>query len=147
MSANRASFQVTGPLLARYQTVSTPPPGGDPIGGRPVDVHINSFAKLGAQIDQAGDVYTASAPAGLQGTRIFMDYPSVSGTQNVLMAATLAKGDLLIKNSDPKIIQTELNLLKKIGSKIKTTENEIHIKGPKIIKSLENTEFALKIFF
>ena len=41
MSANRASFQVTGPLLARYRTVSTPPPGGDPIGGRPVDVHIN----------------------------------------------------------------------------------------------------------
>lgn len=142
MSANRASFQVTGPLLARYQTVSTPPPGGDPIGGRPVDVHINSFAKLGAQIDQAGDVYTASASGGLQGTRIFMDYPSVSGTQNVLMAATLAKGDTTIVNAatEPEVIFLG-NLLTQMGAVISGTGTQvIKIHG---VEKLNGCEISL----
>jgi len=142
MSANRASFQVTGPLLARYGKVSTPPPGGDPIGGRPVDVHINSFVALGAQIQRSGDIYQATAPKGLIGKKIFLDYPSVSGTQNVLMAATLAVGKTTIVNAatEPEVVFLS-TLLIAMGAKIKGIGTQvITVQG---VEKLHGCEISL----
>ncbi|MEX0783679.1 MAG: UDP-N-acetylglucosamine 1-carboxyvinyltransferase [Dehalococcoidia bacterium] len=100
ITENRASFQVMGPLLARHGYASSVPPGGDVIGQRPIDVHLGGFEALGASISRDGERYIARAPAGgLRGARIFMDYPSVSGTQNVLMAAALANGHSTLVNA------------------------------------------------
>src|SRR5688572_8340331 len=93
ITENRASLQVLRPLLGRHGYASSVPPGGDVIGQRPIDVHLGGFEAMGAAISRDGERYIARAPAGgLRGARIFMDYPSVSGTQNVLMAAALANG-------------------------------------------------------
>ena len=99
ISENRASFQVMGPLLGRHGYASSAPPGGDVIGQRPIDVHLSGFEAMGATVVREGERFVARAPHGLRGARIFMDYPSVSGTQNVMMAATLARGRTTIVNA------------------------------------------------
>jgi UDP-N-acetylglucosamine 1-carboxyvinyltransferase len=102
ITENRASFQVTGPLLARFGYAASVPPGGDAIGQRPIDVHLSGFAAMGARVEQIDDRFIAHAPDGagsLRGARIFMDYPSVTGTQNVMMAAVLASGHSTIVNA------------------------------------------------
>ena len=119
ITENRASFQVMGPLIARYGFAGLPPPGGDVIGQRPIDVHLAGFEAMGARIDRVGERYEAHAQGGLQGTRVFMDYPSVSGTQNVMMAATLATGETTIVNAatEPEV-QSLAELLVAMGSRI-----------------------------
>jgi UDP-N-acetylglucosamine 1-carboxyvinyltransferase len=121
VTENRASFQVTGPLLARFGRASSPPPGGDAIGQRPIDVHLGGFAALGAEVDQVGERFVAAVPAGreLHGARIFMDYASVTGTQNVLMAAVLATGRTTIVNAatEPEV-QDLANLLNAMGARV-----------------------------
>jgi len=122
ISENRASFQVMGPLLARFGRASSPPPGGDVIGQRPIDVHLEGFAALGAEISRVGERFTAraTAPDGrLRGARIFMAYPSVSGTQNVMMAAVLARGHTTIVNAatEPEV-QELAHLLNAMGARI-----------------------------
>src|SRR5688500_12449580 len=99
ISENRASFQVMGPLLGRRGYASSAPPGGDVIGQRPIDVHLSGFAAMGAEVSREGERFVTRAPGGLSGTRVFMDYPSVSGTQNVMMAATVARGRTTIVNA------------------------------------------------
>jgi UDP-N-acetylglucosamine 1-carboxyvinyltransferase len=100
ITENRASFQVMGPLLARHGFAASAPPGGDVIGQRPIDVHLGGFEAMGAEISRDGERFIARAPdGGLRGARIFMDYPSVSGTQNVLMAAALARGHSTLVNA------------------------------------------------
>ena len=81
----RASFLVMGPLLARFGEAGCCPPGGDVIGLRPLDVHLSGFAILGADVRREGDKFVARAPC-FRGSRVFMDYPSVLGTQNLTMA-------------------------------------------------------------
>lgn len=110
ISENRASFQVLGPLLARHGYAASAPPGGDVIGQRPIDVHLSGFAAMGAEIARDEERYVARLPKGrsrLRGARIFMDYPSVSGTQNVLMAAVLAEGHTTIVNAatEPEVCE------------------------------------------
>ena len=120
ITENRASFQVMGPLLARHGIASSVPPGGDVIGQRPIDVHLFGFQAMGAEISREGERFVARAPAGgLHGARIFMDYPSVSGTQNVLMAATLAKGHSTLVNAatEPEV-QELASCLNAMGAKI-----------------------------
>jgi UDP-N-acetylglucosamine 1-carboxyvinyltransferase len=120
ITENRASFQVMGPLLARHGYASSAPPGGDVIGQRPLDVHLNGFQALGAEISREGERFVARAPAGgLRGARIFMDYPSVSGTQNVLMAAALAKGHSTLVNAatEPEV-QELAECLNAMGARI-----------------------------
>lgn len=122
ISENRASFQVMGPLLARFGHASSPPPGGDVIGQRPIDVHLEGFAALGADITRVGERFVANVntPDGrLRGARIFMDYPSVSGTQNVMMAAVLARGHTTIVNAatEPEV-QELAHLLNAMGARI-----------------------------
>src|SRR4029453_17671839 len=91
----RASFLVAGPLLARFGEVRMPPPGGDTIGRRRLDAHLDAFRDLGAKID--GDVWLElSSPDGLKPVGIFMDEPSVMGTENALLAAALTPGPTTI---------------------------------------------------
>lgn len=95
----RASFVVMGALLGRLDQASCAPPGGDVIGQRPVDVHLSGFTALGAQVTREGDKFAVRAPHGLRGACIFLDYPSVTGTQNVLLAAVRARGATRIINA------------------------------------------------
>ena len=122
MSENRASFQIMGPLIARYGLAASAPPGGDVIGQRPIDVHLGGFEAMGATVSRDGERFVARAPDGggsLRGARVFMDYPSVSGTQNVMMAATLARGRSTIVNAatEPEVQELGL-LLNEMGARI-----------------------------
>src|SRR5262249_56079007 len=115
----RASFLVAGPLLARFGEVRMPPPGGDTIGRRRLDAHLDAFRDLGAKV--AGDVWIElSAPKdGLKATRIFMDEPSVMGTENALLAAALTEGPTTIANAacEPHV-QDLARLLCNMGAEI-----------------------------
>ena len=94
----RASILLAGPLLARFGTVTLPPPGGDVIGRRRVDTHFLALEQLGASVT-VGDRYELEAKKGLVGNDIFLDEPSVTGTENALMAAVAAKGRTLLRNA------------------------------------------------
>ncbi|MFN0146369.1 MAG: UDP-N-acetylglucosamine 1-carboxyvinyltransferase [Dehalococcoidia bacterium] len=122
ITENRASFQVMGPLLARHGFAASPPPGGDVIGQRPIDVHLNGFEAMGARVTRDGERYVVEAPDGprsLRGARIFMDYPSVTGTQNVMMAAVLARGRTVIVNAatEPEVEDLAF-LLNAMGARV-----------------------------
>src|SRR3954469_20178279 len=94
----RASFLLAGPLLARVGRASVPPPGGDVIGRRRLDPHIHAFERLGAETE-VGERYELHADRGLSGTDIFLDEASVMGTENAVMAASLAPGRTTIANA------------------------------------------------
>jgi UDP-N-acetylglucosamine 1-carboxyvinyltransferase len=101
----RASFVLAGPLLARAGQAELPAPGGDRIGRRPLDTHIRAFRELGAEVDVKADGYALKAPRGLRGADIFLEEMSVMATENILMAAALAKGTSVIRNaaSEPHV--------------------------------------------
>lgn len=94
----RASIVLIGPLLARFGSVTFPHPGGDVIGERPIDLFISAFQKLGASFSENSDAYTLSAPQGLSGGEIFFRVVSVTATETLMMAATLAKAPVTLKN-------------------------------------------------
>jgi len=129
ISENRASFQVMGPLLARHGMAASAPPGGDVIGQRPINVHLDGFEAMGAAISRDGERWVARAPNGpgsLHGARVFMDYPSVSGTQNVMMAASLARGHTTIVNAATEPEVQELSyLLNAMGARIEGIGSQI----------------------
>ncbi|MCY4342585.1 MAG: UDP-N-acetylglucosamine 1-carboxyvinyltransferase [Gammaproteobacteria bacterium] len=102
----RASFLVMGPLLARFGEAEVSLPGGCAIGARPVDQHLKGFAALGADIQVAEGYVQAKAPHGLKGARISLDLATVGGTENLMMAATLAEGETLIEGAarEPEIV-------------------------------------------
>ncbi len=201
----RAGILVLGPMISKYQKSITSLPGGCLIGARPVNFHLNALKKLGMKYEiKKGYIY-ATSKGKLKGTKIKFPKISVGATENLIIAACLAKGktilkncaiepeikdltnflnsggakikwvgkrtcqiigvnslsktkysvmgdrietgtfcvaatisngDLKIKNFNPKIIQTEINILKKAGATIKTLKDEIHIKGPKKIKKI-----------
>ena len=95
----RASFLVAGPLLARFGEAKMPPPGGDTIGRRRLDAHLDAFRDLGARVGGANWVELEAPSGGLKATRIFMDEPSVMGTENALLAAALTPGPTTIQNA------------------------------------------------
>jgi len=95
--AMRASILVLGPLLARYGKAMVALPGGCAIGSRPTDLHIHGFEKLGASIDLEHG-YIRAESSRLQGTKIEFERKTVGGTENLLMAACLAKGETILKN-------------------------------------------------
>jgi UDP-N-acetylglucosamine 1-carboxyvinyltransferase len=115
----RASFLVTGPLLARTGRARSVVPGGDAIGRRPVNVDVNGFATMGATVVRDGDAYNVEA-ARLTGRSIYLDYPSHTGTENLLMAATLAKGTTVIKHAaaEPEVVALA-ECLVRMGAKIR----------------------------
>jgi len=116
--ATRASVVVTGPVLARMGEISFHMPGGDDIGRRPIDMHLRGFERMGATVTQDAEGITASA-AKLRGARIYMDYPSHTGTEALLMASTLASGTTTITNAsaEPEIVALG-NMLNRMGARI-----------------------------
>jgi UDP-N-acetylglucosamine 1-carboxyvinyltransferase len=115
----RASFLAAGPLLARFGEAKMPPPGGDTIGRRRLDAHLDAFRDLGAKIDGKNWVELTAPSGGLQATRIFMDEPSVMGTENALLAAALTPGPTTIQNaaSEPHV-QDLARLLTAMGATV-----------------------------
>lgn len=118
MEKMRASFLVMGPLLARFGRAEAFLPGGCAIGSRPIDLHLKGFKILGALIDEEPDKISARCEK-LYGDTIYLDFPSVGATQNIMMAATLAKGETIIENAakEPEIVDLG-NFLNKMGAKI-----------------------------
>jgi UDP-N-acetylglucosamine 1-carboxyvinyltransferase len=114
---NRIPILALGPLLARTGEAEVPILGGDKIGPRPVDIHLEGLAKLGAQIQVTKDSYHAWAPNGLHGAEIELRFPSVGATENIMLAAVLAKGKTVIKNAalEPEIIEL-VKMLQKMGA-------------------------------
>jgi UDP-N-acetylglucosamine 1-carboxyvinyltransferase len=114
----RASFLVSGPVLARTGEMMTPAPGGCKLGSRPVDVDVRGFKRMGATVN-IGDEYYEMTASRLEGADIYMDYPSHTGTENLLMAATLARGTTSIVNaaSEPEIVALG-NMLREMGARI-----------------------------
>ena len=201
----RAGILVLGPLLAKFKSAKVSLPGGCSIGTRPIDIHLKALSKLGANYKIIQGYVHAVAPKGLKGNKIRFPKISVGATENLIIAASCAKGETIlsncaiepeicdlinflnkmgckiswlskrtikiigvkyikdtkysvmfdrietgtyliaaaitegnirIKNIIPKIIKTEIKILKKIGAKIKIFENEIHVIGNKKIKSI-----------
>ena len=118
-SAIRASFLLAGPLLARFGEARMPPPGGDFIGRRRLDAHLDAFAALGARVGGDRLIEISAPPGGLRACRIFMDEPSVMGTENALMAAALTPGPTTIANaaSEPHV-QDLARLLTEMGAAV-----------------------------
>jgi UDP-N-acetylglucosamine 1-carboxyvinyltransferase len=131
VSTMRASFWVLGPLLARCHEAKVSLPGGCAIGTRPVDLHLQGLEDLGANIDLQDGYVIAKAPGGLLGGRVRFPKVSVGATINVLMAATLAKGETVIENAavEPEIGDVA-NCLVKMGAKIEGIGRKtLHIQG------------------
>lgn len=115
----RASILVLGPLLARFHEAEVALPGGCAIGSRPVNLHIDCMRKLGAKIDTSNGYIKASAKGGLVGAKIDFSTVTVTGTENAVMAATLAKGQTVISNAAKEPEVTDLiNCLNLMGAKI-----------------------------
>jgi UDP-N-acetylglucosamine 1-carboxyvinyltransferase len=115
----RASICVLGPLLARRGYVRVALPGGDMIGSRGLDMHVAGLSRMGAEISGEHGFVIASAPAGLHGATIWLDFPSVGATENLLMAAVLAKGVTEIDNAarEPEIVDI-CDMLTAMGARI-----------------------------
>ncbi|WP_300409367.1 UDP-N-acetylglucosamine 1-carboxyvinyltransferase [Lagierella sp.] len=131
MNRMRASFLVMGPLLARRGETMTYLPGGCAIGKRPIDLHLKGFKALGAKVIEEVDRIEALAKEGLVGDTIYIDFPSVGATQNIMMAATMAKGETVIENAakEPEIVDLA-NFLNKLGANIKGAgTSAIRVKG------------------
>ena len=136
----RASFLIMGPLLARLKEVKVPLPGGCAIGTRPVDLHLKGMAALGAQIEQSHGYMTARAKK-LKGAKIYLDFPSVGATENILMAAVLAEGQTIIENcaSEPEIVDLA-NFLNAAGADIRGAGTDtVKVNGVKSLKGTDHT--------
>lgn len=138
-AALRGSVMVVGPLLARFGEAYFPKPGGDKIGRRRVDTHIDGFIKLGAHCEYDHDkrAYHLTAPSGLKGSYMLLDEASVTGTANILMASTLAQGTTTIYNAacEPYVQQlcrllTAMGAdIRGIGSNLLTVNGKSGLKG------------------
>jgi len=132
MSKMRASFLVMGPLLTRLGKTKTSLPGGCAIGTRPIDLHLKGFRALGAHVD-VDHGYIGAYADKLIGDRIYLDFPSVGATENIMMAAVMAEGETIIDNAamEPEIVDLA-NFLNKMGAQIKGAgTSSIKIKGVK----------------
>lgn len=132
----RGSVVATGPILARFGRVSFPHPGGCLIGSRPIDLFVEGFKNMGAQVVLKGNVYTVTAPeGGLRGATFFLKHQSVTVTETFMMAAVLAKGTTVIKNAamEPEI-EDLANFLNTCGAKISGQgTSTVTIRGGKLL--------------
>lgn len=114
---NRMAVMTVGPLLHRCGEASIPLPGGDRIGPRPIDFHIQGLRQMGAHIEELEGRYHCTAPRGLHGTTIHLPFPSVMATENFLITASLAEGVTIIENAatEPEIVDL-IKLLQKMGA-------------------------------
>lgn len=124
VSKMRASIVVLGPILARNGHAKVSMPGGCTIGSRPIDLHLKGLEAMGAKITQLGGDITAEAEK-LRGAHIYMDFPSVGATQNLMMAATLAEGVTTIENAarEPEIVDLAI-LLNEMGAQVRGAGTE-----------------------
>ena len=124
VSKMRASIVVLGPILARNGHAKVSMPGGCTIGSRPIDLHLKGLEAMGAQITQTAGYIEAKADR-LMGAHIYMDFPSVGATHNIMMASTLALGNTVIENAarEPEIVDLAL-LLNKMGAKVRGAGTE-----------------------
>ncbi|MEO8511666.1 MAG: UDP-N-acetylglucosamine 1-carboxyvinyltransferase [Chloroflexota bacterium] len=137
----RASFMLLGPLLTRFGRVIIPNPGGDRIGRRPVDFHVAAMEALGAQVEYKNGYYFASAPRGLRGARIQFPAVTVMGTENALLAATLARGTTVIENAarEPEVDDL-ITMLCGMGARIeRTAPTTLEIEGVERLGGTEHT--------
>ena len=135
----RASFLVMGPLLSRIGKARVSLPGGCVLGPRPIDQHILGFKRLGARVTESKGYISASAKV-LKGTDIFFDRPSHTGTENVMMAAVLAKGKTAIINAacDPEVVDLAV-FLNKMGARIEGAGSaRIEINGVRKLRAAEH---------
>ncbi|WP_125712594.1 UDP-N-acetylglucosamine 1-carboxyvinyltransferase [Companilactobacillus kedongensis] len=136
----RASIVVLGPLLARNKEAHVAMPGGCAIGSRPIDLHIKGLEAMGAEFQQNGGFIDAKTD-GLKGTNIYLDFPSVGATQNIMMAAVLAEGETVIDNAarEPEIVDLA-NVLSKMGGDLSGAgTNTIRIRGVKALHGCEHS--------
>lgn len=129
----RASFLIMGPLLARLGRAKISLPGGCAIGTRPIDLHLKGLEALGAKISIGHGYIEATTPDGLKGAQIYLDFPSVGATENILMAASMAEGQTVIENpaQEPEIVDLA-NYLNLMGAKIRGAgTNVIKVDGAK----------------
>ena len=141
VSKMRASIVVMGPLLARNLHAKVAMPGGCAIGKRPIDLHLKGFEALGAEIIQTAGYIEAKADK-LTGAHIYLDFPSVGATQNIMMAAVLAEGETVMENvaREPEIVDLA-NMLNKMGAKIKGAGTEtMRIEG---VEKLHGVDYAV----
>jgi len=137
----RASILILGPLLARCRQARVSLPGGCNIGARPVDLHLKGLEQLGAKIEIKNGYIEARTRKNLRGNNIYLDVPSVGATENLMFAASLAKGITLLKNSsqDPEIVDVA-NFLKKMGAKIEGEGTDtIKVKGVKELSPVSHS--------
>ena len=134
MNKMRASLLVMGPLLARLGKAKTSLPGGCAIGTRPIDLHLKGFKAMGAEVfTKQGNI---EVEGNLLGERIYLDFPSVGATENIMMAAALAKGETILDNAamEPEIVDLQ-NFLNKLGADIRGAgTSTIKIKGVEKLK-------------
>ena len=138
----RASFLVMGPLLARKGRAQISLPGGCSIGARPIDLHLKAFEAMGAVINLENGDIEATAPNGLKGAQIYLDFPSVGATENILMAASMAPGISVIHNAarEPEIVDLA-TYLNSMGANIRGAgTNVIRIEG---VKELHGANHAV----
>lgn len=129
--ANRISVLALPALLHRKGKAILPIVGGDRIGPRPVNYHLDALRAMGAEIDESGDKFIATAPRGLSGTRVILPFPSVGATENILLAGVLAKGRTVIENAalEPEILDL-IMMLQNMGAIIELgTGRTISIDG------------------
>ncbi len=141
VSKMRASCLIMGPLLARFGRTRISLPGGCKIGTRPIDLHLKGFAGLGAEITRESGYVEAKAAGRLKGAGIYLDYPSVGATENIMMAAVLADGVTRIENAaeEPEIVDLA-KFLQAMGGRISGAgTNVIIIKGVSSLKGAVHT--------
>ena len=135
----RASFLVMGPLLARFNQTKISMPGGCAIGTRPIDLHLKGFKALGANVVMDHGFVEAKTDK-LVGSKLYLDFPSVGATENIMMAAVLAEGTTIIENAaeEPEIVDLA-NFLNEMGADVKGAgTNTIRIKGVKELTATEH---------
>ncbi len=135
----RASFLVMGPLLARCGQARISMPGGCAIGTRPIDLHLKGFKALGAEV-HIGHGFVEAKADKLVGAKIYLDFPSVGATENIMMAAVLAEGETIIENAAEEPEITDLaNFLNKMGCNVRGAGTDtVKIKGVKTLKELSH---------
>ena len=141
MSRMRASFLIMVPLLAKKRHAKIALPGGCMIGSRPIDLHLKAFEAMGAKVTVGNGYVEASVPEGLKGATIYLDFPSVGATENILMAAAVADGKTIIENAaeEPEIVDL-VTFLNSMGANIKGAgTNVIRVEGVKHLYGASHT--------
>jgi UDP-N-acetylglucosamine 1-carboxyvinyltransferase len=142
----RASFVVMGPLLARFGKAEVPMPGGCAIGARPVDLHLKVFKAMGASVTtEHGNVFASAQK--MKGATVYLDFPSVGATENMIMAACLAEGTSIVKNAarEPEI-EDLANFLNLCGARIEGAGTDtIKIEGVSSLSACDYTVMADRV--